>query len=74
VRAPGLCKWAIGLGSVIRHAKFERRLTKIETVRAWTPSEFKDIAEKAAKVAGAYNPARKIIEAMHGAIKRRAFY
>ena len=31
-------------------------LSKIETVRAWTSSEFKGIAEKAAKVAGAYTP------------------
>jgi len=31
-------------------------ISKIETVRAWTPSEFKGIAEKAAKVAGAYTP------------------
>ena len=31
-------------------------LSKIETVRAWTPSEFKGIAEKAARVAGAYTP------------------
>ena len=31
-------------------------LSKIETVRAWTASEFKGIAEKAAKVAGAYAP------------------
>ena len=29
-------------------------ISKIETARAWTPSEFKGIAEKAAKVAGAY--------------------
>jgi uncharacterized protein with GYD domain len=29
-------------------------ISKLETVRAWTPSEFKSIAEKAAKVAGAY--------------------
>ena len=29
-------------------------ISKLETVRAWTPSEFKGIAEKAAKVAGAY--------------------
>jgi len=29
-------------------------ISKIETVRAWTPSEFKGIAEKAAKVAVAY--------------------
>ncbi len=31
-------------------------ISKIETVRAWTPSEFKGIAEKAAKVASAYTP------------------
>jgi uncharacterized protein with GYD domain len=31
-------------------------LSKIETVRAWSSSEFKGIAEKAAKVAGAYKP------------------
>ncbi|TXL72691.1 GYD domain-containing protein [Vineibacter terrae] len=31
-------------------------LSRIETVRAWTSSEFKGIAEKAAKVAGAYTP------------------
>ena len=31
-------------------------LSKIETVRAWTPSEFKGIAEKAARVASAYAP------------------
>jgi len=31
-------------------------LSKIETVRAWTSSEFKGIAEKAAKVAGVYTP------------------
>ena len=31
-------------------------VSKIETVRAWSSSEFKDIAEKAAKVAGAYTP------------------
>jgi uncharacterized protein with GYD domain len=34
-------------------------LSKIETVRAWTSSEFKAIAEKAAKVAGAYTPPGK---------------
>ena len=34
-------------------------LSKIETVRAWTPSEFKSIAEKAAKVAGTYTPPGK---------------
>ena len=34
-------------------------LSKIETVRAWTPSEFKGIAEKAAKVASAYTPPGK---------------
>ena len=31
-------------------------ISKIQTVRAWTPSEFKGIAEKAAKVASAYTP------------------
>jgi uncharacterized protein with GYD domain len=31
-------------------------LSKIETVRAWTPGEFKAIAEKAARVAGTYTP------------------
>jgi hypothetical protein len=31
-------------------------ISKIETVRAWTPGEFKGIAEKAAKVASAYTP------------------
>jgi uncharacterized protein with GYD domain len=31
-------------------------VSKIETVRAWSSSEFKGIAEKAAKVAGAYKP------------------
>jgi uncharacterized protein with GYD domain len=31
-------------------------VSKIETVRAWTSSEFKAIAEKAARVAGAYSP------------------
>jgi len=31
-------------------------VSKLETVRAWTPSEFKGIAEKAAKFAGAYKP------------------
>jgi uncharacterized protein with GYD domain len=34
-------------------------ISKLETVRAWTPSEFKGIAEKAAKVAGAYTPPGK---------------
>ncbi len=34
-------------------------ISKIETVRAWTPSEFKGIAEKAAKVASAYTPPGK---------------
>jgi uncharacterized protein with GYD domain len=34
-------------------------LSKIETVRAWTSSEFKGIAEKAAKVAAAYTPPGK---------------
>ena len=31
-------------------------LSRIETVRAWTPSEFKGIAEKAARVASSYTP------------------
>jgi hypothetical protein len=31
-------------------------LSKIETVRAWTPGEFKGIAEKAARVGSAYIP------------------
>jgi uncharacterized protein with GYD domain len=31
-------------------------ISRLETVRAWTPSEFKGIAEKAAKVASAYAP------------------
>ena len=31
-------------------------ISKVETVRAWTPSEFKTIAEKAAKAAGTYTP------------------
>jgi uncharacterized protein with GYD domain len=34
-------------------------LSKVETVRAWTSSEFKGIAEKAAKVAAAYTPPGK---------------
>ena len=34
-------------------------LSKMETVRAFTPSEFKGIAEKAAKVTGAYTPPGK---------------
>ena len=34
-------------------------LSKIETVRAWPSSEFKGIAEKAAKVSGAYKPPGK---------------
>jgi uncharacterized protein with GYD domain len=34
-------------------------LSKIETVRAWTPSEFKGIAEQAAKVVGVYTPPGK---------------
>ena len=34
-------------------------LSKIETVRAFTPSEFKGIAEKAAKVVSAYTPPGK---------------
>ena len=34
-------------------------LSRIETVRAWTPGEFKGIAEKAARVASAYTPPGK---------------
>jgi uncharacterized protein with GYD domain len=34
-------------------------LSRIETVRAWTPSEFKGVAEKAARVASAYTPPGK---------------
>ena len=34
-------------------------VSKIETVRAFTPSEFKGIAQKAAKVAGVYTPPGK---------------
>ena len=34
-------------------------LSKIETVRAWTSSEFKGIAEKAANMAGSYTPPGK---------------
>ena len=34
-------------------------LSKIETVRAWTPSEFKGVAEKAARFASAYAPPGK---------------
>jgi uncharacterized protein with GYD domain len=34
-------------------------LSKVETVRAWTPSEFKSIAEKAGRVSAAYTPPGK---------------
>jgi uncharacterized protein with GYD domain len=34
-------------------------ISKLETVRAWTPSEFKRVAEKAAKISGAYTPPGK---------------
>jgi uncharacterized protein with GYD domain len=34
-------------------------VSKIETVRAWTSSEFKGIAEKAARVVSAYKPPGK---------------
>jgi uncharacterized protein with GYD domain len=34
-------------------------ISKLETVRAWTASEFKSVAEKAAKVAGTYRPPGK---------------
>jgi hypothetical protein len=36
-------------------------LSKIETVRAFTPSEFKGVAEKAARVTGAYTPPGKLL-------------
>ena len=31
-------------------------ISRIETVRAWTPGEFKGVAEKAARFASAYSP------------------
>ncbi len=31
-------------------------ISRLETVRAWTPGEFKGVAEKAAKASGAYAP------------------
>jgi hypothetical protein len=31
-------------------------ISRIETVRAWTPGEFKGVVEKAARFAGAYSP------------------
>jgi hypothetical protein len=34
-------------------------LSKIETVRAWTPAEFKAVVEKAARVASGYTPPGK---------------
>ena len=34
-------------------------VSKVESARAWTPSEFKGIAEKAAKVSSAYTPPGK---------------
>ena len=34
-------------------------ISKIETVRAWTASEFKHVAEKAAKLTGTYKPPGK---------------
>jgi uncharacterized protein with GYD domain len=34
-------------------------LSRIETVRAWTPGEFKGIAEKAARAVGSYTPPGK---------------
>ena len=49
--ADGLDAVAIGMAIAATGA-----ISKIETVRAWTPSEFKGIAEKAARVAGAYTP------------------
>jgi uncharacterized protein with GYD domain len=34
-------------------------LSRAETVRAWTPSEFKSIAEKAGRLSAAYTPPGK---------------
>jgi uncharacterized protein with GYD domain len=34
-------------------------ISRTETVRAWTPSEFKSVAEKAGRIAGAYVPPGK---------------
>ena len=34
-------------------------ISRTETVRAWTPSEFKSIAEKAGRVSAAYKPPGK---------------
>jgi uncharacterized protein with GYD domain len=42
---------AIGMAAAASGA-----VSKIETVRAWSSGEFKGIAEKAAKFAGAYTP------------------
>src|SRR5712664_2355377 len=50
-RADGSDSVAMGMAVAASGA-----LSKIETVRAWTPGEFKGIAEKAAQMAGAYTP------------------
>ena len=42
---------AVAVGTAVRASG---SISKIETVRAWISSEFKGIAEKAAKFAGAY--------------------
>ena len=34
-------------------------LARVETVRAWTAAEFKEVAEKASKIAGTYKPPGK---------------
>ena len=47
---------AVALGMVVAASG---SFSKIETVRAWTSSDFKGIAEKAAKIAGAYTPPGK---------------
>jgi uncharacterized protein with GYD domain len=47
---------AVALGMVVAASG---SLSKVETVRAWTPAEFKGIAEKAHKVASAYTPPGK---------------
>jgi uncharacterized protein with GYD domain len=44
---------AVAMGMAVAAAG---ALSKVETVCAWTPSEFKGIAEKAARVASAYTP------------------
>jgi uncharacterized protein with GYD domain len=47
---------AVAVGTAVRASG---SISKIETVRAWISSEFKGIAEKASKFAGAYTPPGK---------------